>query len=92
MRKWINFWLAIAMSVNGIGLVLTGMILRWAVPGGPGRGVGDGTFLFRERHDWRDLHFHLALLFVVLIVTHIVLHWDWITARLRELEKAGKST
>ena len=27
------------------------------------------------RHDWGDVHFVLALTFVLLILVHIVLHW-----------------
>jgi hypothetical protein len=30
------------------------------------------------RHDWGDVHFILALLFLVVILVHIVLHWSWI--------------
>ena len=30
------------------------------------------------RHDWGDLHFVLSVLFVVLMLLHIILHWTWI--------------
>lgn len=48
-----------------------------------GRGLGPGGAQVRQlfglgRHDWGDIHFILALLFVFLILVHIILHWTWI--------------
>jgi len=30
------------------------------------------------RHEWGSIHFYLAVVFVVLMVIHIILHWTWI--------------
>jgi hypothetical protein len=48
-----------------------------------GRGLGPGGSQVKQllglgRHDWGDVHFILALVFVVLILVHIILHWTWI--------------
>jgi len=48
-----------------------------------GRGSGPGTEQARQwlglgRHDWGDVHFLLALAFVLVILVHLVLHWTWI--------------
>ena len=48
-----------------------------------GRGPGPGGGQVRQllglgRHDWGDVHFVLAVVFVSLILVHIVLHWTWI--------------
>jgi hypothetical protein len=48
-----------------------------------GRGLGPGADRVRQllglgRHDWGDVHFILASLFVLLIGVHLVLHWAWI--------------
>jgi hypothetical protein len=46
---------------------------------GPGPGAGQAQQLLGlGRHDWGEVHFILALLFVLLILVHIVLHWTWI--------------
>ena len=46
---------------------------------GPGPGAGQvKQLLGLGRHDWGDVHFILAVLFVLLILVHIVLHWGWI--------------
>jgi hypothetical protein len=49
--------------------------------GGRGLGPGGGQvqqLLGLGRHDWGDVHFILALVFICLILVHIVLHWTWI--------------
>lgn len=49
--------------------------------GGRGLGPGGGQvqqMLGLGRHEWGDVHFILALVFVLLILVHIVLHWTWI--------------
>lgn len=55
-----------------------------------GRGPGPGTGQVQQllglgRHDWGDVHFVLALLFVLLILLHIVLHWTWIKTCARSI-------
>lgn len=48
-----------------------------------GRGLGPGGGQVKQllglgRHDWGDIHFILALVFIFLILVHIALHWPWI--------------
>ena len=55
-----------------------------------GRGLGPGAGQVKQllglgRHDWGDVHFVLALLFVLLILVHIVLHWAWIKTCARSI-------
>jgi hypothetical protein len=61
----------------------------WVLPPGWGGGYGRGfrggrgpgeakELLGLARHEWGDVHFGLALLFVALMLVHIVLHWGWI--------------
>lgn len=67
---------------------MMGAVLRWILPHGGrhwrgGRGAVEAEQRIREfwgltRHEWLDLHFWLAVVFVIVIVTHILLHWDWI--------------
>jgi hypothetical protein len=55
-----------------------------------GRGPGSGTGQVQQllglgRHDWGDIHFVLALVFVLLILLHLVLHWAWIKTCARSI-------
>lgn len=84
----INFIVDCVGMVAFLGLVCTGFITRYILPpGSGGRGKlaheGEGgehikTLLSLGRHDWGDIHFYLAVTFVIFSLLHIYLHWTWI--------------
>ena len=44
-----------------------------------GRGeLGVNLLLGLERHNWMEINTAFSLIFVVLIIIHLVLHWHWI--------------
>ncbi|MDQ7825356.1 MAG: DUF4405 domain-containing protein [Candidatus Eremiobacteraeota bacterium] len=87
-RTALNFLIDCLSLVILFGLVGTGAIIKWILPpgsGGQGRALHGGQggehirqFIGMGRHSWGDIHFVLALLFVVLVFVHIMLHWQWI--------------
>jgi hypothetical protein len=98
-RTTLNFVVDLIAFVNLLLLATTGTILRWVLPPGSGGGGGGRGYGFRGgpgsgqiqqllglgRHDWGDVHFVLALLFLLLILVHLVLHWTWIKTCARSL-------
>jgi hypothetical protein len=77
-RTVMNFWLDIFIFIAFIGMTSTGVLLL-DVPYGFG-----GTILGLPRYDWGDLHWILSLLFVVLAMIHLALHWSWTTASFKK--------
>jgi hypothetical protein len=93
-RATLNFIVDLIGFVDLLLLAATGSVMKWVLPpgsGGGGHGYGYGfrggrgpgpgqarQLLGLGRHDWGDVHFILALAFVLLILVHIVLHWTWI--------------
>jgi hypothetical protein len=88
-RTTVNFILDLVGFLNLLALAGTGSILRWVLPPGSGGGYGRGfrggrgagevkELLGLARHDWGSVHFGLAVLCVVLMLVHIILHWSWI--------------
>lgn len=67
------------------GLVGTGSLLAWKlVPGSQG---GHGlTVLDMTRHQWGDIHFWMAAVFVAAALTHLILNWVW----LKKIASSGK--
>jgi len=94
-RSSLNFIVDLIALLNLLALAFTGLIMKYILPpgtGGRGRQLHEG--LGREhikqlwsmtRHQWGDIQFYLAILFVVLMLLHIILHWAWIKNYLKSL-------
>ncbi len=75
----------------------TGILMRYVLPPGSGRGRGGGwgyhggrevlTWLGMDRHEWGEIHFWLAVAMVVLIVVHLIQHGRWIACRFQRTPK-----
>jgi len=103
-RSTLNFIIDLLSFLNLVGLGFTGFIIKFILPpgtGGLGRALHGGqgrehikSFWSMTRHEWGDIHFYLALLFLALIVLHIFLHWSWIKGYLKSLlnVSGGKKT
>ncbi len=68
------------LIVNVVAFILflllasTGLLIWLQLP--PGH--GHLTVWGMNRHAWGDIHFWVAVGFLVLIVVHLILHWSWI--------------
>jgi hypothetical protein len=63
-----------------LGMVATGITIRFTLPPGSGRTLGVWGL---TRHQWGDLHFWLALAAVAIVVLHLALHWTWVVCVVR---------
>ncbi|RKY08415.1 MAG: hypothetical protein DRP65_09140 [Planctomycetota bacterium] len=88
-RSTLNFILDLVSFLNLLGLTITGFIMKYVLPpgtsgmgralhGGTGRGIQVKELWLMTRHEWGSIHFYLAVVFVVLMITHVILHWRWI--------------
>ncbi|MHC4069749.1 MAG: DUF4405 domain-containing protein [Planctomycetota bacterium] len=87
-RNTLNFIVDLAAFLDLLGIIFTGFIMEYILPPGTGAcgqeisgGLGREhikDFLSMTRHEWGDVHFILALLFIVLMAAHVLLHWAWI--------------
>ncbi len=94
-RTTLNFIVDLISFIDLVVLAITGFIIKYILPpgsGGHGRGFRGGREAgeIRElwsmtRHEWGDIHFYLAVAFVILIVIHIILHWAWIKSYFKSL-------
>jgi len=89
VRRTVNFILDLVSFVNLSGLIFTGFIMKYILPpgtggmgrilhGGSGRGINVKELWSMTRHEWSSIHFYLAVVFVVLMIIHVILHWTWI--------------
>jgi hypothetical protein len=92
-RMTLNFIVDLIAFIDFIAQAVTGFIIKYILPPGSGGGFGQGQgyrggrgpqeireFLSMTRHEWGDIHFIFSIIFIVLILIHLVLHWNWIKA------------
>ena len=72
-------------AIGGIGLLIKYVLVpgfrRWEIYN---RNV-DLSYWGMDRHEWGSIHFIIALIFLVLLVIHIILHWAMIVNIYRKL-------
>jgi len=94
-RSSLNFIVDLIALFDLLGLAFTAFIIKYILPpgtGGRGQQLRDGRggehikdFWSMTRHEWGDIHFYLAVIFVILMVLHIMLHWGWIKSYCKSL-------
>jgi hypothetical protein len=63
-------------------MILTGLIMRFALP----PGSGNRRLLWSMgRHEWGDVHFWLAAAIGGVVLLHLALHWQWVCATVLRL-------
>lgn len=76
MKKVItNFLMDILLFVVLMSQAFTGILLHRFPPE-----LADQTILGITRYSWGTFHWVASLLFVIVIITHLILHWGWMTA------------
>lgn len=83
-----NFLLDVVIFAVLIGLIGTGIILKFTLP----PGSGSSSVLALTRHEWGDVHFWLAAGMLILVGIHLVLHARWVGAMIRGRERARART
>ncbi len=78
-RNLLNYIIDTLLLIVMLGILGTGLLIRYQLP--PGSRGGHGLELWGwNRRSWGDLHFWLAVAAVALFVLHVALHWDWVVA------------
>jgi hypothetical protein len=74
-KEKLNFVIDSVAFVAFVLLISTGVLMRYILP------AGSGHFIMlwgMDRHEWGQLHFWLAVVFMVSRGLHRLFHWRWI--------------
>lgn len=87
-RTATNFAVDAAAFAAFVLLVATGLVERYLLPPGTGRFQ---SLAGMNRHEWGEVHFWIAMVLMIALAAHIVLHWNWIVCvvRGRRTEASG---
>jgi len=75
-RSTINYLVDLLLLLAMLGMLWTGVVIRFVLPAGSGR---HALLLWgKGRHEWGDVHYQLVFVTIGLVVLHVGLHWDWV--------------
>jgi Domain of unknown function (DUF4405) len=86
----LNFVIDATMFLCLMAMAGLGFLMKYSLP--PGREVQakygrnlNLSWLGWDRHDWGDIHLYLAFALLILLVLHVILHWQQILGLFRRV-------
>jgi len=74
------------------GISFIGILMGFFLPKGPTVRESEKYLLGLHRHQWGDIHLYLSLAFLVLLILHLILAWNWIKGKSKSLFKGSWRT
>ena len=91
MRKvTINAIVDIIMVIAFIPTLLSGVVLFWFLPEG-GRFSGQAVFMGLSRQVWMTMHDRWGIIFSILVILHLLLHYKFLRVLPACFRKSGKA-
>ena len=76
MKKvMMNFFMDALLIVVLMSQVFTGILLHRFPPE-----LADATVLGLTRYNWGSIHWTVSILFALVVIVHLILHWGWVKA------------
>ena len=75
-----------------VGITVLGFLMGLVIPKGPAAPESAKYFLGLHRHQWSNIHFYLSIVFVVFVLIHILLSWNWIKNKSQQIFKKRWNT
>lgn len=97
MKGKINFIIDVMMFVLMAILAGIGLLIKYVLLSGEDRWIKYGrnvdlSFWGLDRHEWGTIHLWIAIVLIVLLVLHIILHWKMIICLYKKIigNKSGR--
>lgn len=90
-RVTVNTLVDIGCLITFIPSLISGLVLYFFLPSGGGKGGSLITWMGITRHDWVLWHDIASFAFAVLLIIHLLLHWDFFRHAGRNLKPDKKS-
>lgn len=76
-RMTINALVDIGCLLMFVPSLISGLVLYLVLPSGGGRGGGWAIFFGIARNQWVVMHDNSSIVFAVLLIIHLLLHWKF---------------
>ncbi|KPJ70889.1 hypothetical protein AMJ51_00710 [Microgenomates bacterium DG_75] len=76
LKAFVDLSLLIVFPIAAVSGIILGRLPSGGYRGG--RGIIGSSFLGIDHYTWRTIHYNSHLLFVLLVVIHLTLSWDFL--------------
>lgn len=76
-RTLINVIIDLIAALLMLGMIITGYLLRFPLPPGSNKSL---ILWGLSRHQWGGVHFWISLSLLLVMLLHLVLHWNWVVS------------
>jgi cytochrome b subunit of formate dehydrogenase len=80
----INYIIDFLAGISFLITAITGLVIFFFLPSGVRQGSYQ-TFLGIIKGTWTIVHDWAGILFILLVIIHFMLHWDWIVCMTRKI-------
>lgn len=85
-RDKLNFLVDFLAFISFLAVAKTGLIIFFFLPGGVRQG-GYQEFFGITKASYTAIHDLSGIIFVILVIVHLILHWQWIVGNLKNIFK-----
>lgn len=71
-----NYIVDSLMIISFLVTAITGLVIFFFLPSG----VRQGAFLRIARRTWSVAHDWSGIIFIILVIVHFILHWNWVVS------------
>lgn len=76
-RTALNLLIDFLAALSFVGMIATGYILRFPLPPGTNKSL---VLWGLSRHQWGGVHSWISLVLLIVLLIHLVLHWQWVVS------------
>ena len=106
MKKYVNYALDLLLLLSAFGSLASGYVVWFILPrgmglhgggasycGGGGTGIAGNCqdFFGMFRYTWIEIHNWASVVLAVIVIIHILLHWNWIVGITKKISRYFKS-
>ncbi len=82
-----NWLLDVVVFMGGFLAILSGVYFLFLPIGGyqGGRNPMYDVIILFDRHAWEEIHIWTGVIFVLVVILHVALHWGWLSGMIKKI-------
>lgn len=86
-KSKLNYIIDFLAFVSFLITAISGLAIKFFMPSGVRQGRYQ-EFMGMQKGAWSEIHDVSGILFILLVLIHLILHWDWMVCMTRNFFKA----